>query len=417
MQFFALAHKNKRILWRALVAMGLASWVSLFNSCQPLLFMPSSLQPSLQAETTLMARQSDSVTALAPPSAIIAESASILNADSVLASIPLNLDEASESQRLTALNRALDTTKKASLPSANFSANKKISQSLVYVPDQGKSILGYFLRTGNSSADMRNGADVQPIFLRHLPSDIATIRQIEKKKELYYQIILPLLVTTNERILRERNFVLNLAKEREHKGMSFEGKVITDIANARLNALAARYNAQNESVAELLKRIQPIPVDLMLAQSIEESGWATSRLSLQGNALFGERTWGHESEGLIPHKRKMGETFKVKAFDSLQDSVDSYADNLNSHFAYQDFREKREQLRASNQAITGLALIDTLTAYSTRRQAYLNNIKRIIKSNDLDDFLAIRLCDCSDHVHIDVQRDIQVAQYDGQDKG
>ena len=42
-----------------------------------------------------------------------------------------------------------------------------------------------------------------------------------------------------------------------------------------------------------------IPISLILAQSIIESGWGSSRFAQEGNALFGEWTW-KTNDGIKP---------------------------------------------------------------------------------------------------------------------
>ncbi len=48
-------------------------------------------------------------------------------------------------------------------------------------------------------------------------------------------------------------------------------------------------------VAQLLRRVDVIPVSLVLAQAANESVWGTSRFAVDGNNLFGQ--WCYE-EGL-----------------------------------------------------------------------------------------------------------------------
>ncbi|RAU14251.1 mannosyl-glycoprotein endo-beta-N-acetylglucosamidase, partial [Streptococcus agalactiae] len=74
--------------------------------------------------------------------------------------------------------------------------------------------------------------------------------------------------------------------------------------------------------------------------------------------LFGEWTWGEK--GLIPDLRHPDKKHKIKIFDSLQDSVDSYVLNLNRHFAYEKFRDARAKFESEGKEITGLEAIKTL---------------------------------------------------------
>jgi Bax protein len=121
---------------------------------------------------------------------------------------------------------------------------------------------------------------------------------------------------------------------------------------------------------------------MALAQAAEESGWGTSRFVLEGNALFGQYTFGTKYS-LIPRAREAGKEHSIKAFPSLLEAVRSYAHNLNTHRAYRKFRDKREILRQNKKEITGDKLIAQLTNYSERGDKYVSAIRAIINVNRL----------------------------------
>ena len=53
------------------------------------------------------------------------------------------------------------------------------------------------------------------------------------------------------------------------------------------------YGIKNEDITELKLRMDIIPVSIAIAQAAKESGWGTSRFALEGNAMFGQWTWGN----------------------------------------------------------------------------------------------------------------------------
>ena len=61
----------------------------------------------------------------------------------------------------------------------------------------------------------------------------------------------------------------------------------------------------------------------------------------------------------------------------------SYAKNLNTSAAYKDFRKSRSALREAKKPISGLALVEALENYSTKRHNYVLAVKEIIKLNRL----------------------------------
>ena len=131
-------------------------------------------------------------------------------------------------------------------------------------------------------------------------------------------------------------------------------------------------------------RVDVVPPSLSVAQAASESGWGTSRFAAEGNSLFGQWTWG---KGLKPAEQrtsKLGD-YRVAAFDSTAQAAYSYALNLNTAPAYRDLRLKRVALRRQNLRISGTVLADTLRNYSERGQAYVDDLKALIRENRLDD--------------------------------
>src|SRR3546814_15981658 len=107
-----------------------------------------------------------------------------------------------------------------------------------------------------------------------------------------------------------------------------------------LDQLADRYGLDSVDANELLERVDVVPPGLALAQSIEESGWGTSRFAQSGNAVFGMWTWSAGS-GLVPEARPDGETYEVQRFRSLANSVAAYIRNLNTKTRSREFRHPR----------------------------------------------------------------------------
>ena len=52
---------------------------------------------------------------------------------------------------------------------------------------------------------VRNGQQVKPIYFTKLPKDLQALGDTRKKKEVFIQIVLPLILAENEKILKDRN--------------------------------------------------------------------------------------------------------------------------------------------------------------------------------------------------------------------
>ena len=89
---------------------------------------------------------------------------------------------------------------------------------------------------------------------------------------------------------------------------------------------------------------------------------------------------------MVPERRDADRRHRVRSHDNLLAAVRSYVHNLNSHWAYEDFRDRRAELRRAGRPIDGYDLAGELGHYSERRAAYVQSIRRVIRQNRLDDF-------------------------------
>ncbi|WP_419903084.1 glucosaminidase domain-containing protein [Kiloniella sp.] len=232
-----------------------------------------------------------------------------------------------------------------------------------------------------------HGRDVPRIFLRGLPEDLNEEKNIQLKKSLFIRTVLPLILSVNETILADRNRVIAISKSLE-RGISVPEEDIV-----WLTELSKKYGFTYNEPNKLLLKLDVIPVSLALAQSIQESGWGTSRFAREGNALFGQRTWSSEGSGMVPVKREDGASFKVKSFAGLLDSIQGYAHNLNTNRSYKYFRARRKALRSNSHPLNGYVLAGTLLAYSEEAEEYVAAIQAVIKTNRLQEFDGAKLSD------------------------
>jgi len=234
-------------------------------------------------------------------------------------------------------------------------------------------------------AVVRQGSQPVPrLFVDVLPPDFDKLAEAGKLKQTFFQMVLPLTLKVNEEILADRHQLLLLQKKIS------AGRELSDEQQEWLAELAVRYDVSPGDVPELLRRVDAISPALALAQSAEESGWGRSRFAVKGNALFGQRTWG-KGLGIVPQRRDEGDRHEVRVFPSLLDSVRSYAKNLNGHPAYGDFRARRATMRARDAELDPYGLIETLTAYSERRDRYVQTIQKILRVDNLEELEGTRL--------------------------
>lgn len=242
-----------------------------------------------------------------------------------------------------------------------------------------------FREIGYEIDGVRAHGEVPRLFLASLPEDLRKLRAVSKKKITFIKSTLPLILHVNELILQDRKRLQALGAR------IGAGEVLAPSDGIWLEELADLYGVDNADPAALLKRVDIIPPSLAIAQAAEESGWGTSRFAREGNALFGQRAYKPHKKGIVPRERGEGKAFRVRAFDHLIDGVKAYAHNLNTHFAYGDFRAARAEMRATTGNIDGYRLAGALLRYSERGEDYVDTIRLIMRVNTLRVFDGARL--------------------------
>ena len=207
---------------------------------------------------------------------------------------------------------------------------------------------------------------------------------LTQSKRDFVKTLLPLISYQNQNILLERSKLEELRADlTDHNTLSK-----TDLKF--LNKISQKYRMKTadkhkyDLVNELLNRVDIIPNSIVLAQAANESGWGSSRFAREFNALFGEYTYDY-SDGVVPLLREDGDKHLVKTFTSVDKSVQSYFNNLNSHYAYEDFREVREMMRKKNNFSNIKLLVEELDSYAADIN-YITTINAIIDANKLDQF-------------------------------
>ena len=229
----------------------------------------------------------------------------------------------------------------------------------------------------------KGSAFVPRLRLGSLPPDLARLKSVKQRKRLFIKSMLPLILQANERILGDRRKLLRL--------LNAQGPLSRQ-DRAWVAALANRYDADPLDLSDLVGRVDVVPPSLAIAQAAEESGWGTSRFAVEGNAVFGQWTF-RKGSGVVPERRDAGKHHEVRSFEELRQSVSAYMHNLNIHWAYEEFRRVRHELRSSNRALTGERLIGALRKYSERGSKYVETIRAIMRVNGLGAFDRARLQD------------------------
>ncbi|MCP4749796.1 MAG: Bax protein [Proteobacteria bacterium] len=225
---------------------------------------------------------------------------------------------------------------------------------------------------------MAGYAPVQPDY--EVVPDFRGIKDPVRRRYLFFDFMRPVVEKENKRILKQRKRFSAIRQYwiREGEFGFWETRWLKDICR-EYKVDCAELDSE-PGWETLRRRIDLIPIRMALAQSASESAWGMSRFVVQGNAMFGQWTYSKAS-GMVPKDRKPGEKHRVAEFESVKYSVRAYMRNLNTHWAYKEFRINRLEQRSNGLEPDGYTLADHLLRYSIRREVYVEEIKEIIVRN------------------------------------
>ena len=231
-----------------------------------------------------------------------------------------------------------------------------------------------FKDTDYNLKDVRKNKLVKPVSLSLLPKEIKMIENVQKRKDLFIQIILPLVIKENNNIRLDRKKLFSILNKSKN----------TRIEKVWLLKKFKQYGVVNKDLSTLKVRMDEVPISMAIAQAAKETGWGTSRFALEGNALFGQWTWS--GEGIKPAGADDDSTHKIMKFKVLQASVKAYQRNLNTHNSYKEFRSARAELRDRGKKLDSIILSEYLDRYAETGKKYVKILQLIIKQNQLTDF-------------------------------
>lgn len=215
---------------------------------------------------------------------------------------------------------------------------------------------------------------------------------VQAKKELFYRLMLPLVMHANQMVTNIREGILAAREEYGTTGKVSEENMVMvrraaillpDMTGEETTTLSGDDPNMANMLEALLYRMDIVPAGLALGQAAYESGYGTSRFAIEGNSLFGQ--WTYKGEGIKPKEQRTSSKgdHRIKAFEWPFDSVRGYFINLMSHPAYEDFRRLRAELRESGEPLDSMRLADGLLRYSERGKDYVDSLKGIMRVNNL----------------------------------
>lgn len=217
------------------------------------------------------------------------------------------------------------------------------------------------------------------------PPDFAAFTDVKQKKAAFFQFVLPMIRQSNEEVRQERARLRQLSEKR------LAQETLTEKNEAWLRKLAIKYRVVDEDplslegLQHLKRRVDIVPASLAMAQAANESGWGTARFARNGNNYYGLWCWS-ENCGLVPDRREVDARHEVASFETPVDSVRYYMLTLNSHPAYQQLRTLRSESRTKGEPLSGRKLAAGLLRYSERGEAYVDELRAMIRVNRLQQY-------------------------------
>ena len=209
--------------------------------------------------------------------------------------------------------------------------------------------------------------------------EFAKYRDVRAKKAAFFEYLKPVIKQQNDLIRQQRAKLINARQLIE------SGQVPADSTLDFIGQLAEEYRIDFEeldppTLDALLRRVDVVPMELVLVQAANESAWGTSRFARYGYNFFG--MWCYKKGcGFVPARRNTGANHEVAKFSSVQHAVRRYLLNINTHNAYKDLRRLRQQQRLEGNKPDAETLALGLINYSERREAYVAELLDMIDHN------------------------------------
>ena len=220
-------------------------------------------------------------------------------------------------------------------------------------------------------------------FFNHIPNKMNEIYIVDKKN-IFISILLPIALRGNELVLEERELIKDALNSNDLSQIEYFSKRYKIKGYKKINFVQLSDKQLEEIRSILLIKVNKIPISMILAQAIIESGWGSSRFAKEGNALFGEWTW-QKGIGIKPQE-KLDANYAVKSFSNISASLNSYILNLNRHEAYNEMRNYRNKKHRNGDPITGYEAANFLSSYAEIGYQYVTKVKDMIKFNKLERF-------------------------------
>lgn len=198
----------------------------------------------------------------------------------------------------------------------------------------------------------------------------------------YIAEVVPKKMTVQDKKKRFRHLLVPAVKrvyldlDTQYKKVKLAIKSGTDAV--LINRLKKEYKADSDK--ELLLRLKPHPVSIVLAQAAMESAWATSRFFVEAKNIFGVWSFNKNEPRIAAGEKRGNKTIWLKKYSSIDDAVRDNYRVLARGAAFVKFRQLR--MNSNNP----FELVKGLDKYSELGSKYGKELASVIRFNKFNSF-------------------------------
>ncbi|MBS1970606.1 MAG: glucosaminidase domain-containing protein [Bdellovibrionales bacterium] len=226
--------------------------------------------------------------------------------------------------------------------------------------------------TGKGEMDLKELYNDDSALAKSMPTAELENLRSEEKKNRFVCVLLPIAIRMEEAVYKQRREVLRLQKKQA------DNVQLTAEDQAWLKKIKEDYYVDEKgSYADILARVDIVPLPLLLTMAALESGWGRSTVARKLKNLFGM----HGNPKTQPCEYGYDHAC-MRKFDTISDNVAAYIELLNRG-PYQKFRDARAKMRAERKALNSDVLLEALaSSYNENPAKYIKDVRRIMSTDN-----------------------------------
>ena len=210
----------------------------------------------------------------------------------------------------------------------------------------------------------------------------AAVNKKDSIETIYKAELVPEKMTVQEKKKRFRYLIVPAVKkvfaELRQQHQKIEQLIKSGTDSLLIKKLKTEYKAESDK--DLLARLKPHPVSIVLAQAAMESAWATSRFFVEAKNIFGVWSFDKNEPRIAAAEKRGKKTIWLKKYRSIEDAIRDNYRVLARGNAFKKFR----QMRSTSD--NPFELVKGLDKYSELGSKYGKELAAVIKYNKFNQY-------------------------------